>query len=158
MENQILVFQTGNAFYGIDVTAVQEVSRMPDITSIPQTAPHVLGMCSNRGVLIPIVDLTCKISQGRIPASLKEHLMVITFNHHIIGSCIDVVYKIIKVLDEDIQPYPYQQTEHPSLIKGVFNFDSKLVAWLDTENLGKLLIDAEDEHLGIGNLTLATTV
>jgi purine-binding chemotaxis protein CheW len=157
MENQILVFQTGNAFYGIDVTSVQEVSRMPDITTIPQTAPHVLGMCSNRGALIPIVDLTCKLSNGRVPATLKEHLMVITFDKHTIGSCIDIVYKIIKVNDEDIQPYPYQQNEHPGLVKGVFQFDNKLVAWLDSENLGKLLIDSDDEHFGIGNLDVAIT-
>lgn len=152
-ERQILVFSAGTGYYGLEVQDVQEVSRMPEITAVPQTAPHVIGMCSNRGDLISVVDLTCHLSCGRIPAVTKDHLMVVTHDSHIIGIGIDAVYNIAKVKDEEIQAYPHAQPDHPNLVKGVLRFGDRLVSWLDTTVfINELLTHEDDDVMGIGSL------
>lgn len=152
-ERQILVFSAGKSYYGLEVQDVQEVSRMPEITSVPQTATHVIGMCSNRGNLISVIDLTCQLSKGTIPAAIKDHLMVITHDTHTVGIGIDVVYNITKVKEDDIQPYPYAQVDHPNLVKGVIQFNDHLVSWLDTTVfMNELLLNENNDILGAGSL------
>jgi purine-binding chemotaxis protein CheW len=54
---QVLTFNLGEEFYGIDILQVQEIRGWAPVTHIPQSPPHVLGVLNLRGSIVPIVDL-----------------------------------------------------------------------------------------------------
>lgn len=143
-----LVFQMGNAYYAINLIEVQEVSRMPEVTTVPQADPFIMGMCSHRGQLITIVDLMKRFRQSEDMAELvetagkepaKDHLIVITHERDIVGLGISGVDDIVKMPEDEVKAYPYVQSAYPGLIKGVLQTDRYLASWIDTKVLFTLL-------------------
>ena len=54
---RLLVFRLGDEWYGLDATLVQEISRVNQITRLPLTPPHVLGLVNLRGSIVGVIDI-----------------------------------------------------------------------------------------------------
>ncbi len=54
---QLVSFEIGEEEFGVDILTVQEINRMVEITSVPNTPPHVEGIINLRGKVIPVIDL-----------------------------------------------------------------------------------------------------
>ena len=56
-EVQIVVFAIANERYGVDVTQVQSIERMMELTRVPKTLGFIKGVVNLRGVVTPVIDL-----------------------------------------------------------------------------------------------------
>jgi purine-binding chemotaxis protein CheW len=54
---ELLEFVLGDERYTIDSAAVREVYALKEITPVPGTPPHILGVISVRGRIVSVVDL-----------------------------------------------------------------------------------------------------
>ena len=61
---ELLLFRVGRApdsenaeLFGINVFKVREIIAMPEITAIPGSLPHMLGVVNIRGTVLPVIDL-----------------------------------------------------------------------------------------------------
>jgi purine-binding chemotaxis protein CheW len=54
---ELLEFVLGDEHYAIDSSAVREVYALKEITPVPGTPPHILGVVSVRGRIVSVVDL-----------------------------------------------------------------------------------------------------
>ena len=54
---QLVSFRLGDEEYGIEITKIQEIILMGDITRVPQTPSYVKGLINLRSNVIPILDL-----------------------------------------------------------------------------------------------------
>jgi purine-binding chemotaxis protein CheW len=61
---EFLVFTLGDEEYGIDILKVQEIRGYDQVTRIANTPAFIKGVTNLRGVIVPIVDLRVKFSQG----------------------------------------------------------------------------------------------
>ena len=46
--------------YGVDISSVQEIDRMTEITAIPEAPAYVEGVINLRGRITPIVNLSSR--------------------------------------------------------------------------------------------------
>jgi len=57
LERQFVTFLIGDEIYGVDVTKVQEIIGMTQITHMPNALPFVKGVINLRGSVVPVIDM-----------------------------------------------------------------------------------------------------
>ena len=99
MATQIVVFQVNNQSYGLDIQEINEIIRMQEITSIPNTDDYMEGIANLRGSIYSILN-------GRLLLGLpKEQDMseskIMVFAEGKIGMVVDHVTEILSVEEDE---------------------------------------------------------
>ena len=66
MEKQIVVFILDDELYGIDISDVESIIKMQEITTIPHSPNFIEGVINLRGVVLPVIDLRMKFDLEKI--------------------------------------------------------------------------------------------
>lgn len=61
---KFLGFSLGTEEYAIPLLSVKEVIALPEITPVPFSPPHFLGIINLRGQIISVMDLRKKFALG----------------------------------------------------------------------------------------------
>jgi len=90
--------------YAVPLARVREILTVPPITDVPRSAPHVLGICSVRGLLVTVMDLRLRL---RLPAApvgpLSRVLLTRTSRDEVVGLFVDVVYSVLRLRRDQIE-------------------------------------------------------
>ena len=129
---QVVSFQLGSEEYGVDISQVQEIIRMVEITHVPR-APHFMeGVINLRGQLIPIIDLRTRFGMQRINATKSTRIVVTEIGSKRVGIVVDSVSEVINIPIENVEDAPEMiagvGTEY---IQGVGKIDDRLIIMLD---------------------------
>jgi len=91
--------------YGINVSKVREIIKMPQLTELPGTPDFIEGIFDLRDVVIPVVNLAQWMGITP-PASAKEKRRVIIteFNNVLIGFIVHEAKRIRRINWSDIEP------------------------------------------------------
>jgi two-component system chemotaxis response regulator CheV len=145
---EILLFTLGrdtvsgrNETFGINVFKVREVMRAPAITRAPEMPPHVEGMVSLRGALVPVIDLA-KYA-GLSTETAGKVLIVTEYNGHSQTFLAEAVDTILRI-DWSAMRVPPQMVTHETggLVTAVTELpDGRLVMMMDVE---RVLADSID--------------
>ncbi|HKR58306.1 MAG TPA: chemotaxis protein CheW, partial [Pyrinomonadaceae bacterium] len=65
----LVTFRIGTELYGVPISAVQEIVRVPAIAKIPHSPDFVEGVINLRGRVITVVDMRKRLNQIRIASS-----------------------------------------------------------------------------------------
>jgi purine-binding chemotaxis protein CheW len=145
MEKQMVVFELGNEFYGVDIAAVEGIIKMQAITKMPQAPAFVEGITNLRGSVVPVIDLRTRFGLPRQEASKETRIITIVMDGTKIGMVVDGVSEVLSVPDDSIEPPPPMVTTvNSAFIKGIAKMTDRLVIILD---LGKVLTTEERAFL-----------
>lgn len=144
---QLVNFRLRDEEFGVDIGLVREITRVADITHIPEAPSFVYGVTNLRGQVIAVIDLARQFGlapQKELPETAK--IVVTEIRGQTVGILVDEVPEVLKISDENIEPAPeFIQTEvRTDYIKGVCKLDNRLIILLDLE---KLLAPNEAEEL-----------
>ncbi len=91
--------------YGVNVSKVREIIRVPELTELPGTPEYIEGIFDLRGVVIPVVNLA-KWMGIVTPEGLEKNLRVIIteFNNVLIGFIVHEAKRIRRINWGDIEP------------------------------------------------------
>ena len=91
--------------YGINVSKVREIIKMPKLTELPGTPEYIEGIFDLRSVVIPVVNLA-KWMGITEPESVQANLRVIIteFNNVLIGFVVHEAKRIRRINWGDIEP------------------------------------------------------
>ncbi|OQW47966.1 MAG: hypothetical protein A4S09_14305 [Proteobacteria bacterium SG_bin7] len=128
---RFLSFSLGTEEYAIPLLTVKEVIAMPEITPLPHTPSHFLGIMNLRGQVISIVDLRIKLAIK--PSNSVETAVIIcdlgTLN---LGVVVDSVNSVLSPKDNELSGKPaIQSTKNMDYVTGVYRKDKKLILFLD---------------------------
>lgn len=131
LAHRYLHFSLGKEDYAIPLLAVREVIAVPEITKIPNTPPHFLGIMNLRGRIISVIDLRLKL--GIKPTENKDACVIICdFGSLVIGVVIDSVNSVLTLQAGDISPKPQiESSKKTDYILGVTKRDEKLILLCD---------------------------
>ena len=62
----------GHETFGVPITLVHEIVRVPEITSVPDAPDFVEGVINLRGKIVPVVDLRKRFGETRDRAAQEE--------------------------------------------------------------------------------------
>ena len=132
---QLVTFTIGNEEFGIDITAVQEINRMIDITKIPNTPPHVEGVVNLRGKIIPIVSLRRQLGFEDIEHNNSTRIMVVEVDGQVLGFIVDSVSQVLRIQDVKTEAAPSIGGGDNPYIEGVLNLPDRILILLDLKAL-----------------------
>lgn len=141
---RFLSFSLGPEEYAIPLLGVREVIAIPEITPVPHTPPHFLGMMNLRGQVISIIDLRLKFNI-KAETSGETAVIICDLGGCSLGVVINSVNSVLALTDADIAPKPQIQSQKSTdYITGVAKREGRLVLLLDIHKALSL-----QEHVAI---------
>ena len=147
-EIQLVIFRLREEEFGVEINSVVEISRMLDITRLPEAPGFIEGVVNLRGQVIPVVDLA---KQFHLPPQAERpktaRVVVIEVGGETLGLLVDDVPEVLRVPENEIEAPPelVQGDAKSDYVKGVAKFGERLVVVLD---LNRLLSPREVEAAG----------
>jgi purine-binding chemotaxis protein CheW len=145
-ELQIVGFKIGRETFGLPISIVREIVRVPEITSIPNAPDYIEGVINLRGRIIPVVDLRKRFGEIVIKTDKRNRIVVVELENRNIGLIVNSASEVLKIPPSDIEaPHAVFQEGELNYITGVGKLRGRLVMLLD---LGKILQRGELRSLG----------
>jgi len=133
---QLVSFRLAQEEYGIEITKVQEIILMGEITRVPQTPKFIKGLINLRSTVIPIVDLRTRFALPDQEASDETRIMVVNVIGKTIGIIVDAVSEVLRVSPNQISPPPPTVAGlGKEYLTGLVKLESRLLIMLDIDKI-----------------------
>ena len=135
-EQQLVVFDLASESYAVDISAVREIIRMQEITSIPRTPEYVKGVINLRGKVTPVVDLRKRFGLPIAEQTAENRTVVVDIGGNDIGVIVDAVTEVMGVPADAVEPPSSMiTTDDSKYLLGIVKLDSRLIILLDLEKV-----------------------
>src|SRR5580765_1748427 len=105
-ELHIVGFQVGRETYGVPITSLHEIVRVPDITAVPDAPDYMEGVINLRGKIVSVIDLRKRFSETQISSSKRNRILVVEHNGRLAGLIVDSASAVLKMPASDVEPSP----------------------------------------------------
>lgn len=135
-ELEILLFELGGNFYGINVAKVTEIIPYQKPTSVPNAHSFVEGIYMPRDTIITAINLSKALGMN-ISDDIENHFYIVTnFNQLHVGFHVERICEIKRVSWAQItNPDSTIQNIGNGCATGIIKVDNKLVILLDFEKI-----------------------
>lgn len=104
---QILTFQLSEDKFAVDVNLVDTIEHKMPITTVPKSKQYVIGLISNRGNVIPVINTSLILKQKEqiseyqklIIINLENYKFALAVNE--IDDVVDIEMEAMEKLDEN---------------------------------------------------------
>ncbi|EAQ81443.1 chemotaxis protein CheW [Blastopirellula marina] len=133
---QLVSFRLAQEEYGIEITRVQEIILMGEITRVPQTPDFIKGLINLRNTVIPIVDLRRRFGLSEEKPSDETRIMVMNVAGKTIGIIVDAVSEVLRIAKDQIAPPPPTVAGlGRDYLTGLVKLDKRLLILLDMDKI-----------------------
>lgn len=137
-ELEMLAFLLGAEEYVLPVDRVREVLTPREITPVPHTPDHILGVCSLRGTVLPVIDLNRRLRLAAAARDEKSRIIVIGLEQdEQVGLLVDRVRGVVRFPAAAVQPVPETTAEGvgADFLQGIARKDDRLLILLDVKKM-----------------------
>lgn len=138
----LVTFRVGSEMFGVPISAVQEIVRVPAIARIPQSPSFVEGVINLRGRIITVIDMRKRLNQKKSESGTteererKSRILVIETDRKLVGVIVDEVTEVLKLAVDRIEPAPPMVAGLDNqYIKGVGKLDDSLLILIEIEKI-----------------------
>ena len=111
--SKFLVFDLNGKSYGIPLSKIKEVIRIPDITPLPKVPKFYKGLINVRGQIISVIDLRTKLDLPEKAFELKRTSIIISHVGEIlVGSIVDEICEVTSFEDTQINTQEADRVDH----------------------------------------------
>ena len=143
LAGKYLTFQLGDESFGVPVTKVQEIIRLPPITPVPHMPAHVRGVTNLRGRVIPVVDLRARLGLPPLATAPRTcmivvHLRLATGGQSSVGLIVDAVEEVLLFGLAELESPPdldHAAPASPTHLLGLAKFRGTVKALLNIDSL-----------------------
>jgi len=136
MSRQLITFQLGDQYLGVDIMAIREIRAWSPATPLPNVPSHVRGVVNLRGVVLPVLDLRHRLGWGMTDPTARHVIIVLRIGEQLQGIIVDAVNDIVTVQTEDMQPLPDMgDAAAQQFLDGLATIDQRLIMVLALDRL-----------------------
>jgi purine-binding chemotaxis protein CheW len=133
--------------YGLTVTRVREIIRVPKITVVPQLPACVRGVINLRGRVLPVIDLRTRFG---LEATISPQTCIVVVHSTtssgqpmLLGVVVDGVEEVVNIAAKDIEPPPdFGAQVHVDFLLGVAKVNGAMKSLIDLDRLFGTSLDA----------------
>jgi purine-binding chemotaxis protein CheW len=141
---QIVGFRVGRETYGVPITTVHEIVRVPEITAVPDAPDYLEGVINLRGKIVSIIDLRKRFGEASAQPSNRNRILVAEVNGKLLGLVVDSASEVLKIPRSHIESPPaLVQEGRLNCLTGVGKLQGRLIILID---LARLLPAAEPQN------------
>jgi purine-binding chemotaxis protein CheW len=130
-EIEMLSFLLGGEEYVLPVDEVREVLKSRELTIVPNSPPHILGVTSIRGTVLPVIDLGRRLGLPRAQRDEKARIIIISPDDEDAGIVVDRVTGVMRISPEAIRPAPETVEQGAEFLRGIARKGDRLYILLD---------------------------
>lgn len=137
-DEQVVVFRLDKEEYGVPISSVQEIVRVPDeLTRVPKAPPFVEGVINLRGSVLPVIDLRRRLGLATVERSDRQRIMVFLIANLRTGFIVDSVAEVLRIHKAAIEPAPRLSSEQARLLARMANLErqKRMVQLIDPAHL-----------------------
>ncbi len=135
-ELHMVGFQIGRETYGIAITSLHEIVRVPEITAVPDAPNYMEGVINLRGKIVSVIDLRKRLGEKQSATGRANRILVVEHRGKLCGLIVDSASEVIKIPVEDVDPAPaILQEGGTNCVTGLGKYKGRLIVLLDIERL-----------------------
>src|SRR6201985_2186126 len=96
-ELQIVGFQVGRETYGVPITSLHEIVRVPEITAVPDSPEYMEGVINLRGKIVSVLDLRKRLGAKSSSSSKRNRILVVEHRGRLVGLMVDSASEVLKI-------------------------------------------------------------
>ncbi|ODC03866.1 chemotaxis protein CheW [Terasakiispira papahanaumokuakeensis] len=132
---ELLMFRLhSQQLFAINVFKVQEVMRLPKLTSLPESHPYISGVTHHRGHTVPVINLAQAVGMPPLPISEESNLIVTEYNSSVQAFLVGGVDRIVNLNWEEIMPPP-RTSGRAHYLTAITHMDNRLIEIIDVEKV-----------------------
>jgi len=131
-ELHIVGFRVGRETYGVPITSLHEIVRVPEITAVPDAPDYVEGVINLRGKIVSVIDLRKRLGEAAIAPSKRNRILVVEHRGRLCGLIVDSASDVLKIPAADVDPSPTEFVEGGlNCVTGLGKYQGRLIVLLD---------------------------
>ena len=135
-EVHIVGFRVGRETYGVPITSLHEIVRVPEITAVPDAPEYMEGVINLRGKIVSVIDLRKRFGEEQATANRRNRILVVEHNGRLSGLIVDSASEVLKIPTSDIEPPPAMFQEGAlNCVTGLGKYHARLIVLLDINKL-----------------------
>jgi purine-binding chemotaxis protein CheW len=135
-EVHIVGFQVGRETYGVPITSLHEIVRVPEITAVPDAPEYMEGVINLRGKIVSVIDLRKRLGEKQATANRRNRILVVEHKGRLSGLIVDSASEVLKIPTSDIEPPPPMFQEGSlNCMTGLGKYRGRLIVLLDMNKL-----------------------
>jgi purine-binding chemotaxis protein CheW len=135
-ELHIVGFQVGRETYGVAITSLHEIVRVPEITAVPDAPDYMEGVINLRGKIVSVIDLRKRLGELQVAPNRRNRILVVEHNARLSGLIVDSASEVIKIPADDVEPAPHEFQEGGlNCVTGLAKYKGRLIVLLDMAKL-----------------------
>ena len=140
-ETHIVGFRVGRETYGVPITSLHEIVRVPEITVVPDAPDYLEGVINLRGKIVSVVDLRKRFGKPSAAIDRRSRILVVGNRGRLAGLIVDSASEVLKIPESDIEAAPVMMQEGGlDCVTGLGKYQGRLIILLD---IGKVLAAPE---------------
>lgn len=133
-----VTFFVGDALFGIDILAIQEINRNVPLTKVPQAPNFIRGIVNLRGKIVTIIDLGKKLGLEPVRQTMASRNIIVNSQGEHIGLMVNRLGDVVSSENQTIEPAPSTLGRVTgAFFQGVLKADGRLIGLLDLDEILK---------------------
>jgi len=135
-ELHIVGFKVGRETYGVPITSLHEIVRVPEITAVPDAPDYLEGVINLRGKIVSVMDLRKRFGDQQATLRKQNRILVVEHAGRLAGLIVDSASEVLKIPAEAVDPPPAVFQEGGlNCVTGLAKVAGRLVVLLDMSKL-----------------------
>ena len=135
-ETHIVGFRVGRETYGVPITSLHEIVRVPEITAVPDAPEYVEGVINLRGKIVSVIDLRKRFGQPAPADHRQNRILVVEHRGRLSGMIVDGASEVLKIPQSDIEPAPTVIEECGlDCVTGLGKYNGRLIILIDVNKV-----------------------
>src|SRR5690349_10046461 len=135
-ELHIVGFRVGRETYGVPITSLHEIVRVPEITAVPDAPDYMEGVINLRGKIVSVIDLRKRLGEKIVNTGRRNRILVVEHKGRLSGLIVDSASEVLKIPASDVEPSPAAlQEDQLNCVTGLGKFRGRLIVLLDMTKL-----------------------
>lgn len=135
-ELHIVGFKVGRETYGVPITSLHEIVRVPEITAVPDAPEYMEGVINLRGKIVSVLDLRKRLGEKQVNSSRRNRILVVEHRGKLNGLIVDSASEVLKIPTSDVAPSPTEVMEGGvKCVTGLGKYKGRLIVLLDMARL-----------------------
>ena len=135
-ELHIVGFQVGRETYGVPITSLHEIVRVPEITAVPDAPEYLEGVINLRGKIVSVMDLRKRFGIRQAALKKGNRILVVEHSGKLAGLIVDSASEVVKIPSTDVEvPPAVFQDGGLNCVTGLGKVGERLIVLLDMSKL-----------------------
>jgi purine-binding chemotaxis protein CheW len=135
-ELHIVGFQVGRETYGVPITSLHEIVRVPEITAVPDAPDYLEGVINLRGKIVSVMDLRKRFGEKQATVKKNNRILVVEHAGRLAGLIVDSASEVLKIPSDAVEAPPAVFQEGGlNCVTGLGKVAGRLIVLLDMNKL-----------------------